>query len=564
MNFLKPIIDTDSLPKLWQLAENYLNVGQSHVYKVSKIDANDLKFKLARDKRTKSRISTILKVISYATIIPLLCALSLRLFYRKLAYRCVVLPTLSCNPSITRFGAAEVSEKFREKVENLKTIHIETQAMYDEKDLFLLHTEFKRENVKDLPHLLERLKTHLASATAYRNNDKAVLEIVYIALRSILENPKSNLSFAKSVYKLTTRMFRENDVERGKIYFDIYFLLQMLRKKIKLQKHLKIKVLLEQTKVYEKYTKDEVARAEKWLGLNWLHGTKAYTIESACKNTDKNILPSGLLKKAGVQMLTGEMAEGACSEGVNQTSLSGVNLLTAGGAIQYAQGFSFSVKNEESSVEVILNSTFNEAKSFFDTYARYTRIVEGLRRVKRLNPEYFNANRDALKTKLLVIYHQFDALILSKPLKLETKDMSSLIIFLNAMEDFECILTESNPSEAATVDPKMFALANIPVVLGSTNIFSISINTVREERHEVEMLCPKGLKLGTDVKVIFTEDENRSKVEELLKIHGLDTTIEIESMKILKIASRLDRIFENYFYSLLKSNEKFCPKTIEV
>lgn len=67
-------------PLLWQLAENYLNIGQK-AYEVTRIEGKVVC--LERTTKKSNLFSTVIKITSYLTIVFPLLALTVKKFYRK-------------------------------------------------------------------------------------------------------------------------------------------------------------------------------------------------------------------------------------------------------------------------------------------------------------------------------------------------------------------------------------------------------------------------------------------------------------------------------------------------
>lgn len=588
---------------LWQAAESYLHLGQK-AYRVTEIKDDTLYLKKIHVK--KSFLVTALKIASYLTLVLPLLALIIKAAYRK-KYTLEVLGVKKDEVEAGQKSAALHKKSIKglkmpakQQQSLLKSIQ-DFKEKFEEKlntdegsAIFTLFKENpKNENV-DIAETSRQLDQYLSDIKSYSKDSEKVIKLVYLALQNILEKQPSQekLDLAKLVYKRTSEFLRKNtDKSYLKEYnhylnselFEAYdispkpssylldkvqkingdfqtnhvglvFLLKQLRKQIKLATKLeKIKIKVQDNEEIKNIPEELQKKAFDYLGITWLHGAKAFVIASACETSNGEILPAGELKKRKLQVITGEMEIGASAIGVNKESISGVNLSHVERGIRYAQGFKFELDKEVSNCQDLLNMSFTELDNFLNYHGSFSRKIESLKRVRDLHPEKYEQDKPLLQNQLLKIYeglktHIFD----KKPNEIfkwhDNYYTSGFYSFLKAVEEFEDILNSPIEKPNHNIDnDQAQELANIPTVFASTTKYGLpqKLSPMEEPSEEI---YPGNLALGKDLQIIFTNDENIENVRDLINKYGLQEKTQVESLKVLEIASKMDRVLGTYFY----------------
>lgn len=315
----------------------------------------------------------------------------------------------------------------------------------------------------------------------------------------------------------------------------------------------KIKIKIQDNEEIKKIPEHVVKSAIDYLGITWMHGTKASVISSACESSNKEILPAGELKKRKLQVFTGEMEIGASAIGINKDSVSGVNLPHAEESIEYAHNFKFNINEELEGYKNILKKEFVKLDDFLDYQGSFSRDIEALRRVQHMNPELFEKDKELFEKQWQKIHdgmktHIFD----KKPKEIfawpDNYYTSQFYSFLKALEDFEDILhspiEKANHNIALNQEQR---LANIPAVFASMTKYGIptAFSTWEEPSEEAH---PGKLAFGKDLQVVFTDDAHIQEVQEIINKYGLEATTQVKSIEVLETASKIDRTLGAYFY----------------
>ena len=577
-------------PVLWQAVENYLHVGQT-TYQIKAI--KDKKITLEMSTVKANVLSTVLKIISYLIVVMPLLALVIKAAYRKsFSFEILDVPgaSLSKAPPAVKKAIADFKSDYEQQTSNDKKKDKENvlEKVYTQSKDPYNHSEIGKE-----------LEAYLTGISTYVDSQEKVINIVYTALQNLLEKPvsKDRIDFAKLIYKRISVFLRTQSdkkfIERHQEYvsknefFDaimtdikpaayllkgawtpsseqhcaLIYLLKHLRKQIKLvDKHDKILSRINDNKEIQDIPKEILSKALSYLSLTWMHGTKAFVIKSSCEKSNGEILPFGELRKRNIQVLTGELQNGATSVGINQRSISGVNLAHALVSIEYANNFSFNLEGAEGELEQyqkFLKLEFKILNDFLDRNGCFSRHIETLKRIQICRPEIFQQDKELLERKLEEIYNALKTHIFDKKPKelFGSNDIvwqnnyytSMFYTFLNALEDLEEILR--NPPKKDPPNKIDEELASIGIVVASANKYGIPVSlSTREEPSEEAHLGSIGL--GKDIQVVFAKEENIQKVQGLINQVGLEPSVKVESMEVLEAASKIDRALGSYFYDV--------------
>lgn len=441
------------------------------------------------------------------------------------------------------------------------------------------------------PHLEEnhkeetRLKNALADFETYITHQYDAISITNTALQLLLEGKSDakTVAFARAVYKtgsaflrkhtkptmlseykkhLTERQFQyqyntdanprcylfksKQKVEwkTAENHAEYIHLLRQLRRRIKLiTKQDKITAILRKDPAVKKLPKELFEKASKYLGLSWMHGTKASVIKSACEHTKQELIPTGELFKKKATPLTGEMGIGVTATGINRGNLSGVSLGAADEAVAYAHNFNFNLHNETEQYKFFINSSFSTLKDCLDRGA-FARTLQALCRMQAAAPDQLDYQ--ILKNKLEEIHKTIEKIFAEKPNEIFnwhddyfTVKFYAFLKFVDALKDF--LVTKST----LTITNEDIDLANLPLVVGTSTKVGTPAHLTLWEEPEEEVI-PGHLKLGADIKVVFTENPSIKKVQQLLHRYGLDTSVAVESMDVLKASAQMERVLAPY------------------
>lgn len=609
------------LPFLWQASEWYFTVRKK-AYRVKAVDGKTIQLEKCKIKNVFPL--TLLKVISYATVILPLIALIIRTHYRK-QYTFEILMTtdkprqgvnasneeeptdhLEDNQALVE-EPLDIPASLKEAIEAFKENYKNNHPSDDVKSaVFKMYGQDLPSEEGNVADLHQKLDNYLIDLDTYANSSEEINKILYQVLHGLLQHPEK-LIVAKVVYKKISDFLRKNTspdcIKKYEAYLngiwsgnsslntparflflkepfknchahnpgaakatyenqaELFHLLKHLRKHIKLidikskkNKQNKIQILTKEFIAKEKIAQKLAEKALEYIGLTWLHGTKAFVIQSACTMADRELLPIGLLKERNIQLRTGEMSMGAIAVGVNQGSLSGANLTKSEESIKYATTFDFDLNNEINECQKLLEKKFNSFESFLQKWEAFafTRTIEALKRVKKLAPGQFKNFKEALKTKEEEIYLGLQTHLFAAEQDQNVLESNSAVVFsfLVSLEEFSDILrTPGQASESKEEKKRNDELARIPVVLASSTKLGIPVG-LSPWMEPAEELYPGKLTLGDDLIVAFSKKENINVVKKLVKECGLEAKLQVEPMEVLETATKLDKILAPYLYDI--------------
>ncbi|MBS0655220.1 MAG: hypothetical protein JSR46_05545 [Verrucomicrobia bacterium] len=593
MDFNKAITNVNDFDGsfLWAWAEGYLDVG-SDAYEIK--DLKEATCIVEASQTERNDVATILKVVSYASIIFPLIALGIKAAYRsqhnfEMVKHDQARPNFPVAPRVERAIASFKADFEKERKEDTSD------------NPFRKAGKLEAQNI-DYAAAAKALDSYLADYPTYTASMEKVFEIVYMALHTLAkDSSKESLAHAKQVYKKMGAFLRKNTNQdyleiykrhlyREKLsrtdqdYLDcsgpeVYLLRQHKEESLYLPATIFVaKQLRKRAKLEGKYEKvisrvnqklvpaDLISRAMTYLNISWLHGTKAFALKSACEYSDKEILPSVELKQRKVALLTGEMREGSCAIGINGRAISGVNLPSAEKSIFYANLYSFDLENEVETYNRFLASTFT---MFYDLLDRgeLTRQIEALSRVKRYDRERFEKDKPLLILKKEQIYKTIKKEVIdSRPNKIYSHHddyyTSKFYVFLESLARFEQLLTEEGQVATPEADLVNAELAKIGVVIASRTKCGAPVGFCSYDTEEVRY---GALKLGDDIQAAFVKDEQLPRMKELLTTYGLHNSIEVESIEVLETASKIDQALGSYFNDVynMKKWQKAIKKDFE-
>ena len=438
-----------------------------------------------------------------------------------------------------------------------------------------------RENFEDsaleLEELLARLRTDLSSFDEYLDNQERVIRAVLIAFHAFGENSTFYGEFATEVF-FCAAQFLKSSLESvstvGNSQFSDYpleiahyytmsrqysftaqaqphtyfiFLVRCLGKKLKLE-FLGEAALSQASSELSGYSAEEIRRASQYLGLMWLHGTKAYSVKSAHSYTDGYFLPSGVLYKKSIEMLSGKLDVGATPLGVNRKSLSGCPLGSYREVIWYANLEKFSIEEEKQKFENLLQLNLGkEWYNYSDGNGEFSRLVKAVSRIKAADYAYYEANKDRLINKVFEFYQSIEVNIFGDNPDTELNKLffhwhdryysAKFYLFLHALQRLRRVIDEPQRE----VSNSEMVLGKIPAVIGSFNRMGIPRKEHTIDDFMSEHLFEGGLKLGEEIQVIFVYEEDLALVENLIQEIGMEGRVKVESMTVLEVAGRFDQ-----------------------
>lgn len=474
---------------------------------------------------------------------------------------------------------------------------LEKNAESDNKLLTLIknNPDISHLNCKDIEN---ELNNSLKNVWIYLDKQEMVIESLYYALRILLDQSQSNtnVEFANRIYQNvisfllkeieedTESPFLENlveigldpssfpsddtaiqqnlkDIREAKLHLKsclnnhsiTKYLLRLIKKQIEVEKCQDIvKELLKK----QNLSNERITKVMDCLKLTWLHGTKAYVIHSACTNSNREILCAGELRKRKIDIITGEMERGAYALGRNNLYISGCALSGAQMCIDYAVNFPFNLKSEISAITSLLRMKIEYYEDALDD-GKFSRLIESIKRVKRLAPKEFIKQIPQLKMKIEEIYQNVNEFIFNS----QTKQIfrwhdyyytSKFFIFLKAMQNLEDIIVTPISNEQPHIDETILNLVDIPTVIASNTKFGIFLDN---KQVGGEKCFPGGIQLDQDINMIFVEDKHISQIQNLLKSHQLEKSIQVESLSILKLASKVEESFSDTFHQILPKSK---------
>lgn len=578
--------------KLWQASESYLHLFQKS-YKVIYLNSH---YGLLKETENKLHwFNVVLKIISYATVVLPLIAVCIREIYRNhYQFEIIDDSTKSNKPikkkkeKIDHFPQITADKSVKENIALFKSALEQKWDQLEQNILIKLRikTDDRKINLDQLPDLLKSKESYLAS-------QEAVVEAVFNSLHALIQKPVNpqNLKDSIGVYKLVSAFLRQNSPEsyipKYKKYLSnilqngffqeddditpggylpeenrrqmethaaLFFLMKNLRKRIKLAaKFEKIKVKFNADLNVKKIDPDIAQQAFKYLGLTWMHGTKANIIKSACEHSERQLLPLGELRKRKIQTLTGAIDLGGTAIGINERFISGVNLHAASRAIDgYARKFSFNVDGELEKYEYIFKKKYYNFSHFTSCEDDFNRSIDAICRIKKCKPEVFEKDRERIQAKIKEIHEGIETEIFKKrPKEIfgwhDECFTSCFYSILKSLENLENLLAE--PLEKESLDKENEELATIPLVVASDSVHGILTcpSSIMEDTEE-EYLGP--LTFGKDINYLFANTKDVPKVKELVKRYGMADSVTVEPMEILEAAQKIDWALGSYFYDV--------------
>ena len=438
----------------------------------------------------------------------------------------------------------------------------------------------------ELDELLASLKADLSSFEEYLDNQKQVLRTVLVAFHALGENSTVYSEFAEEVFSCAAQFLKASldsvpplkdsshmvqDVSypveilhyltmaehyslssQAIPHIDFIFLVKNLGRTLKIRS-LKQLVPFEANSWFSQYSPEEIEKAIHYLGLSWLHGTKAYSLKSAQAYTDGYFLPSGILYKKNVEMLSGKLDGGATAIGVNRKSLSGCALESYEEILHYANGGKLSINDEKQKFEQLLQLNLGQDWSkYSDSDGKFSRLVKAVSRVKGADYAYFEARKEELTNKVFEIYQSLEENIFGNHPDSELENYffhwhdtyysSKLYSFLIVLQRLGTVIEEPQ-KEVLASDVE---LGKIPAVIGSFNRLGTPLRIGMSNYLMTEHLYEGVLKLGEEIQVVFVYERDLPAIENLIKEIGLEDRVKVESMKVLEMAGKLDRQLSGY------------------
>ena len=424
------------------------------------------------------------------------------------------------------------------------------------------------------------LNTALTDIPSYIAQQDQVIAITSGALQLLLNGTtdKETVKFAKAVAKTGAAFLRHNTnpdkVEQYKCclrkeqyafastlisfaeptvsvvekHAAFTYTLRQLRKQIKLATNLsKIEEIIHSAPTLKSVRGEKFERALKFLGVTLVHATKAWVIKSACEHTSQELVPSGELRTQKILPLTGELAQGSTALGINVHSLSGENLKDADIARKTALRPGLDLQTEKDIPTRYIMRKFSTIEDCLDGDS-FTRALYAIKRMQAINPQ------DVDFQKLQEMHLFIEKTFTEKPSQIfnwrDDYYKGHFYNFIKFVEDFEKFFTE--PSTSITKED--IALAQYPLVIGSTTAFAFPFTLTRDE-YASHMVVRSHLKFGTDIKVVFTEPRFLQTVEDVLRQYDLDKSVTVESMDVLDTASQMERVVAPYVYDFYNSKK---------
>lgn len=550
-------------------AENYLNVI-GPTYRVESIDGK--KLKLQKENPSRSLVSTVLKVVSYFTIVLPLLALAIRQYNRS------------------RFSIAFYNDLDQGAFINA----IEEKLRMNKDPVLKIHTLMVEMSRSKEKASLQNIPSHLATANSYLENLPDLLKNTCLTLLAISRHPtQENITKAKDLYRQVAAFYRNhvrNDTTLQEGYkanlqnvFDddgktlapgyiiqgickdatvkhtetlnsehalMYFLLKHLRKQIKLKTKLqKVEAKIRATPEFQNTNQPLLHQAIQCLSLKWFHGTQGIIVNKVMENTDGYLLPSGKLKRG--HLITGEVKEGLF--GINSSSLSGTGLGQVDYALRYVKK-GFDINEEKQFYQKFMSLSINGYRDAIDTDGAFSRMSVALQRVAKYDPHSFQASKDQIIAQVEKLERQIDEHVFTpKPEQIfdesKSSDSYSFYIVLKELTEIKALVNKSNITPLSAQEKA--ELANpVSLVLGSDNQYGIPL-TLKTSDMDYEEVFPGGLKLGQDLTHAFVPEDKIPEFNQKLSAYGLEQKIQVFSLEVLKLAEKLEHSLGSYFYDVL-------------
>jgi len=563
-NIILQGLTSAGLPKLWQTAENLLNIGQPQLHV---LDIKEGRLILAKTEKTvPSFLPTLGKMLAYTMFIPLATAFIVSRYYRSQYQAQIGFDPLKEQKISLPQKPAGLEEQIQKWMQNC-------EREWKQQPLNPILRLYEKDPSVDISSACNTLSEHLHDVSSYLASQDAVLEFLYTVHKNLLMG--KDLAIARSTYKKCSAFLRrvtpdsqlakyETKIKKdlaqptgylsnfslnifpedcwlshGQTLYEKHaiftFLLSSLRKQIKLRtKRDTICRLFSRFLPVSEQT-------SRFLGLTWLHGTKLSTIKSACENTNSELLCTGKLEKRNATSISGEMHVGASAIGVNAQSLSGTDLSDADTAISYARRYPFILKNERECLQKFFDG--NYPPSYLADYGNFSRLKQSLYRLCTYDPN--SVNKQLVANKIAEIYKSISAAFVNPNVFINGELCHKLEFysFLQSLRRIEQILLQP-PTPG---DLEQIELADIPIVLGSFNSYGHP-PYIGPLLPDAEKLVSQPLKLGRDICVLFTEPQHMAKVQQILTRYDLQDRIEVQSFSTLKKAQQMNKRIGSYLY----------------
>lgn len=588
LEFSKPILGISDFngPKLWDLSEKYLGVNYKNTaYEIKSHEKDGSYIAINTHSQSDKLISSLIK-ISYIFIIPPLVALIAKACYRRY-YHITVIDRQNDQRIF------EPSPKLRKQIAERKKSHEVAHSKIKSEPCLIISQANKHSLLQvELPtdKQLMQFDGYLKNLSTFKGSGQQVLEMTQLALTNLVDSQHSDaaqvsqrLNFAKCIYKKLSCFLRahtthdyiqeyKNDLYalsrvencynsisppevfmyNGSPYSAACFLLKHLRKQIKLvSKEDMIVRKIEEASNLKELSDEIKKKALPCLRVTWLHGTKALAIKTACEKTEGQFLPSGELQKRQVNIATGEMARGSLATGINAVALSGVNLSNAKLSMQYAKDFKLDSQTILNDYKTFLDTDYNKFDSFVNSN-QLTRMIVSIRHMQVYYPEMFADARLKIAAKYEALHAAIDHFIFKNGYFMPVREVIAYEI-LAAFNKLEDILA-TPPEKVIRPDEQDLSLGQIEVVVASSKKYGEPCE-MSGYVGDAEEAYYGGLAFGKELDVFFVQDEDKGKVEELLKEKGLDGKVKIESMKVLEAAHKIDEALRPYFYDVYSLNK---------
>ena len=289
------------------------------------------------------------------------------------------------------------------------------------------------------------------------------------------------------------------------------------------------------------------------LQLSWLHGTRCLESLPA---TEYTLIPTGWLQNLHITPMTGELGNGCQEDGVNMAHLSGTLLDRVDWTISYATRFAFKIETILADVEYFftLNTAtvydycmhcaylpeFNAAMrklACWDQTLFQTKYLEKIKtQVKNLKDTIVQLERK----KPNELYNWDDDHYIQKWAKIK-KSLESIALFINS------------PLPTPLTEQQKDAVRNsYPTVLGS---YTANPRPLTADTRNAEHVLLGAAILGKDIQVIFTTQENESRVKKFLKIHKLASKVQVATFDALIQAQELNKKVSPYLADLFSKKK---------
>ncbi|MCB1115253.1 MAG: hypothetical protein KDK71_02190 [Chlamydiia bacterium] len=300
----------------------------------------------------------------------------------------------------------------------------------------------------------------------------------------------------------------------------------------------------------------------KQLRMNCFHGTSFGALKVAHEKKDGDLVHYGRMKRLGIVPVSGALDPGSSFNGVNQDGISCVVPEQIPEAKRYAK-----VKSDNfdlAKLKNLIQSYKIDEKADFLTgeinapFAELNKLAVAIKRVRILNPTWFNQNRDTILKnlqefqKLYEAYKQTDPFLRRIPEDCDDQGIYGFMYPWDGKNDLYIQVIDTDIAFQEAIDAITHDLIHIERPMEDFGVLLASPNTVAMLINKREQLACHSLRLGEHIQAIYVDDPHKTALKDQLEKWGY-TNIEVHPL------SSIDAIHTKYKENVLPVVNNFFP-----